>query len=94
MFLLSLLFHLVYLILLIIILVLVIRLQKQKELFENCFGMQYNGLPLLEHQHSPICASGTTQPLYQEGGCAQYDPQQQSVDYALQKHKKKWISAV
>jgi len=77
-------FEALQLILLIIILVFLILIWNKpaSEGFENCFGMQYYGDPFLQNKNNAICAEGTTNPLYVEGGCAVYDPQKLSNQYA------------
>jgi hypothetical protein len=77
-------FHLLEIALLIVILVFVILIymKQQKENFDNCFGMQYYGEPFYNNYDNKICAKGTTQPLYPEGGCAVYDPSKISAEYA------------
>ena len=76
--------HLFEILLLIIILVLVILIyiQQKKEGFDNCFGMQYYGMPFYNNYNNKICSKGTTEPLYKEGGCAVYDPEKISAEYA------------
>ena len=76
--------HLLEIALLIIILVFVILIymNQQKEKFDNCFGMQYYGEPFNNNYKNKICAYGTTKPLYEEGGCAVYDPAKISQEYA------------
>jgi len=57
------------------------RCNVEMESFENCFKMQYNGLPLYENQTAPICSVNTTEPLYPEGGCAVYSPSEVQKKY-------------
>ena len=77
--------HALELVLLVIILVYVVRLSK-KENFANCFGAQYDGLNYLENKMGPICPASYN-PYYRTGGCAQYDPQEISVEYANPNNK-------
>jgi len=72
----------IVLLLVILILVILIYIKQNKESFDNCFGMQYYGLPFNSNYKNKICAKGTTQPLYKEGGCAVYDPEKISAEYA------------
>lgn len=58
--------------------------------FENCFGMQYYGEPFYNNYNNKICSKNTTKPLYKEGGCAEYDPEKISAEYA----QGKFTSAV
>jgi hypothetical protein len=83
-------FHLLEIALLIIILVFVvlIYMNQQKEKFDNCFGMQYYGEPFNDNKNDKICAQGTTEPLYREGGCAIYDPSKISQEYSEGKFTK------
>jgi len=66
----------------ILVFVILIWQKPNSEGFENCFGMQYYGGPFLQNKNNQICAEGTTNPLYVEGGCAVYDPQKLSNQYA------------
>lgn len=65
----------------ILVLVVLIYLRLSKERFDNCFGMQYYGGGMLKDKNKPVCAEGTTKPLYPEGGCAEYDPETVSQEY-------------
>lgn len=72
----------ILLLIVILVLVILIWIKQRKEGFDNCFGMQYYGLPFNSNYHNKICAQGTTKPLYKEGGCAVYDPEKISAEYA------------
>jgi hypothetical protein len=43
--------------------------------------MQYYGLPFNSNPSNKICSEGTTEPLYREGGCAEYDPSMVQKNY-------------
>jgi len=53
---------------------------KQKEKFENCVGVQYNGLNFLDNPNGPICTKGIKS-VYPDGGCLEYNPDQVAIDY-------------
>ena len=70
--------------LLIIILVFVILIWNKptpENYIDNCFGMQYYGEPLMNNKDAKICSYKTTQPLYNEGGCAVYNGEKVSANY-------------
>jgi hypothetical protein len=69
-------------ILVFVIMIFVRQKNQAKEGFDNCFGAQYYGEPFYNNYKNKICARGTTQPLYPEGGCAVYDPEKISAEYA------------
>lgn len=72
----------------VLVLVIIIYVRVQNEGFDNCFGVQYNGLNLLENKDNKICSEGTTEPLYKDGGCAVYDPAKIETEYEEGKFTK------
>lgn len=64
----------------ILILVILIFLRLNKESFENCVGVQYNGLNLLDNPTDPVCTEGITS-RFPDGGCLYYNPEQVAIDY-------------
>lgn len=69
------------LLIIILIIVILIYIKSNNEHYCNCFGMQYNGLPLIDHPGRKPCSKNTTKPLYREGGCAEYDPSNVQTQY-------------
>jgi hypothetical protein len=61
--------------------------KKSNENFENCFKMQYYGIPLLQNPNNPLCSKNTTEPLYKEGGCAEYDLSNIQANYIDGKYR-------
>jgi len=61
---------------------------KEMENFENCFKMQYYGIPFYNQPNNKICSENTTNPLYKEGGCAVYDQSQVQSNYYQGKYRK------
>jgi hypothetical protein len=77
----------ILLLIVILILVIIIYTRVQTENFDNCFGMQYYGGGMEEDPKKPVCAQGSTKPLYREGGCAVYDPDKISRNYEEGKYE-------
>lgn len=60
--------------------IMVHRLLK-KEDFQNCFGIQHNGIAMQQDYNLPRCSKGygNIPPL---GGCNEYNPKKVSEEYA------------
>jgi hypothetical protein len=82
--------HFAIIITILVFVILIYQNIKHTENFDNCFGIQYNGLPLIDNPKLPLCSKNTTKPLYPEGGCAVYNPEKISQEYA----EGKFTSAV
>jgi len=63
-----------------LLLTIVIYVKVRKEPFENCVGVQYNGLNFLDNPKAPICTKGIKS-RFADGGCLEYNPQQVAIDY-------------
>ena len=70
--------------------IMVHRLIK-KENFENCFGIQHNGIAMQQDYSLPRCSKGygNVPPL---GGCNEYNPKKVSEEYT--KGNKKFFTYV
>lgn len=78
-------------IILILVLYMVYKQSRYMESFENCFKMQYYGIPFYQNSKNPICSNtNTTDPLYREGGCSVYDPSEVQKKY----YEGKYQSAI
>jgi hypothetical protein len=66
--------------LVILVIVSTILHKINKEQFENCVGVQYNGLHFLENKKAPLFTRGYKS-RYADGGLLVYDQDQAAIDY-------------
>jgi hypothetical protein len=62
------------------------KVNQSSEQFENCVGVQYNGLHFLENKKAPLFTYGYKS-RYPDGGLLVYDAEQVPIDYDHGKFK-------
>lgn len=60
--------------------VVTILVRLYKEPFENCVGVQYNGLNMLDNPTEPVCTQGIKS-RFRDGGCLEYNPDNVAIAY-------------